>query len=116
MMYFHFKNKLFLFSILSFVVFLFILNYQTYASSCTVLKDKHFSFYERKMKELNIADPPYTVFNFSTEVSSDHDIIQDELEKKEKKAMRRFKYDLDEKRDRSSKMLDKLLSNAIDFF
>ncbi|ETW26974.1 hypothetical protein C923_01039 [Plasmodium falciparum UGT5.1] len=76
MMYFHFKNKLFLFSILSFVVFLFILNYQTYASSCTVLKDKHFSFYERKMKELNIADPPYTVFNFSTEVSSDHDIIQ----------------------------------------
>ncbi|KNG78633.1 hypothetical protein PFMG_04438 [Plasmodium falciparum IGH-CR14] len=104
-MYFHFKNKLFLFSILSFVVFLFILNYQTYASSCTVLKDKHFSFYERKMKELNIADPPYTVFNFSTEVSSDHDIIQDELEKKE-----------DEKRDRSSKMLDKLLSNAIDFF
>ncbi|EWC90268.1 hypothetical protein PFNF54_00890 [Plasmodium falciparum NF54] len=81
MMYFHFKNKLFLFSILSFVVFLFILNYQTYASSCTVLKDKHFSFYERK-----------------------------------KKAMRRFKYDLDEKRDRSSKMLDKLLSNAIDFF
>ncbi|KOB59144.1 hypothetical protein PFHG_00901 [Plasmodium falciparum HB3] len=95
-MYFHFKNKLFLFSILSFVVFLFI---------PIPFSLSFFFFFLKYSKQLNIADPPYTVFNFSTEVSSDHDIIQDELEKKE-----------DEKRDRSSKMLDKLLSNAIDFF
>ncbi|ETB56916.1 hypothetical protein YYC_05277 [Plasmodium yoelii 17X] len=53
-----------------------------------------FIFIQAKLTELNVATPPYTVFNFATEVSSTQDIIEDHLKNKEKKAMRRFKQDL----------------------
>ncbi|CRG97840.1 conserved Plasmodium protein, unknown function [Plasmodium gallinaceum] len=80
------------------------------------ISHNQFSFTEINVNKLKIADPPYTVFNFATEVVNTHDIIENELQKKEKKAMRRFKYDLDEKIDRSNKILNKILKDSKAFF
>ncbi|SCM23549.1 conserved Plasmodium protein, unknown function [Plasmodium berghei] len=68
------------------------------------------------LKELNIATPPYTVFNFATEAISTQDIIEDHLNNKEKKAMRRFKQDLRNKRERSENILANLLLSSLHFF
>ncbi|CAD2108152.1 conserved Plasmodium protein, unknown function [Plasmodium vinckei] len=75
-----------------------------------------FIFVQTKSIELNAATPPYTVFNFATEATSTQDIIEDHLKSKEKKAMRRFKQDLRNKRERAENILANLLSSSLQFF
>ncbi|CRH00605.1 conserved Plasmodium protein, unknown function [Plasmodium relictum] len=101
---------------LSLFFFLFIKVTISYEFSSRNISYKKFMFTETKISKLKVADPPYTVFNFATEVVNTNDIIENELLKKEKKAMRRFKYDLDEKKDRSNKILNKILKDSKEFF
>ncbi|SBT70750.1 conserved Plasmodium protein, unknown function [Plasmodium malariae] len=79
-------------------------------------QENAFAFVQTKISELKIADPPYTVFNFATEAANTNDIIEDELKRKEKKAMRRFKHDLHEKKERVDEILEKILKSSMQFF
>ncbi|GAW81491.1 hypothetical protein, conserved, partial [Plasmodium gonderi] len=81
-----------------------------------VPKERPFVFLESKLAELEITDPPYTVFNFATEAANTVDVIEDELKKKDNKAMRRFKHDLSEKKERTADILVTLLKDALQFF
>ncbi|CAG9475082.1 conserved Plasmodium protein, unknown function [Plasmodium vivax] len=73
-------------------------------------------FLETKLADLGIADPPYTVFNFATEAANTTDVLEDELRRKENKAMRRFRHDLNEKKERTANLLTSLLKNSLHFF
>ncbi|CAA9988776.1 conserved Plasmodium protein, unknown function [Plasmodium knowlesi strain H] len=73
-------------------------------------------FLETKLADLGIADPPYTVFNFATEAVNTTDVLEDELRRKENKAMRRFRHDLSEKKERTSNFIVNLLENSLQFF
>ncbi|EUD68188.1 hypothetical protein C922_01206 [Plasmodium inui San Antonio 1] len=93
-------------------------------------------FLETKLADLGTADPPYTVFNFATEAANTTDVLEDELRRKENKAMRRFRHDLvgkekfservlsciggvhvfREKKERTANFLASLLKDSLQFF
>ncbi|GAB67002.1 hypothetical protein PCYB_103520 [Plasmodium cynomolgi strain B] len=97
-----------------------------------------FSFcHSLQLADLGIAEPPYTVFNFATEAANTTDVLEDELRKKENKAMRRFRHDLvgkdnfstrvlscigavhrveNEKKEQATNFLASLLENSLQFF
>ncbi|KJP88830.1 hypothetical protein AK88_01520 [Plasmodium fragile] len=89
------------------------------SSKCTrgeIPQGKLTLFLETKLADLAIADPPYTVFNFATEAANTTEVLEDELRRKENKAMRRFRHDLSEKKERASNFLTSLLKNSLEFF
>ncbi|SCM22072.1 conserved Plasmodium protein, unknown function [Plasmodium chabaudi adami] len=107
-------SKLKLFFLRSFLFF--VINNILCKNGNSIDKVSPFMFVQTKSKELNVATPPYTVFNFATEAISTQDIIEDHLKSKEKKAMRRFNQDLRNKRERAENILANLLSSSLEFF
>ncbi|SBT72993.1 conserved Plasmodium protein, unknown function [Plasmodium ovale] len=105
---------LFLFSF--FLVFIFPKGNVAHKDNPRMGREMAFLFAQTKLHEINVANPPYTVFNFATEAASMYDMVEDKKKTLHKKAMRRFRQDLGEKKDRASKLLSEVLRRSLHFF